>query len=171
MKRLWHHYLKWEEVNSPMWRRSPKNEHDLLLQVAIEFTGNSKKYGDAMLQVLVNWPISCEHNLTDQNQNRQAWIGHAACAITIECPEYIVREAWGQLTQIQRDEANEVADFAIAEFEEQHAAKNSVVYRQMEITGLSRWHTRRSTSAIGSLEPSPIIPCDLHRYHQKRQAA
>jgi hypothetical protein len=63
------------------------------------------------------WPIACEHNLTDDTQNRRAWIGHAACQMAINCPEYITRSAWGYLTREQQGKANAMADKAIARWE------------------------------------------------------
>lgn len=83
------------------------------LQKAIEFTGNPELYGSWMLQVADQWKHSCEHNLTKMDTNRKAWIGHAAVALAIQCPEDIVREAWGYLSQDQQDRANMKAQEAI----------------------------------------------------------
>lgn len=74
-----------------------------------------------MLRVLPAWPISCEHNLTDLAQNRRAWIGHAACCLELACSEDVTREAWGHLTQGQRDAANAKASEAIATWESARA--------------------------------------------------
>ena len=141
MTRIWHHYLKWEEVEAGMWRNCAKGEHDSFLQKAIEFTGNAELYGKWMLEVLNQWPISCEHNLTEVTQNRQAWIGHAAACIAINCPEYVVREAWGQLSQEQQDKANRKADLAIREFERRHEEKDCGVCSQMVFAWLREWNT------------------------------
>jgi hypothetical protein len=66
------------------------------------------------------WPASCEHNLTKPGDKR-AWIGHAAVAMAIKCPEDIVREAWGDLTDEQRERANAKASEAIAYWKSKHA--------------------------------------------------
>lgn len=87
------------------------------LQKAIEFTGNPELYGSWMLQVADQWKYSCEHNLTKMDTNRKAWIGHAAVALAIQCPEDIVREAWGYLSQDQQDRANMKAQEAIEYWE------------------------------------------------------
>lgn len=97
-----------------MWDRAEK---DGQLEAAIAFTGNAVLYGKAMMRVINEWPVSCEHNLTDLNQNRRAWIGHAAACLEIGCPEHVTRKAWGYLTQLQRDEANEQATQAILAWE------------------------------------------------------
>lgn len=89
------------------------SDHRAALQEAIEFTGNHKLYGRYMMRVVNEWPVSCENALTDRNLNRKAWIGHAACALAMRCPEDIVRKAWGFLTDGQRTLANKEAARAI----------------------------------------------------------
>lgn len=119
MKRIFHHCDKWEET--PMWKKVMDFEREALIPRAIEFTGNAKLYGEWMLKSLDIWPISCEQNLSHKSNNRQAWIGHAACYLATNCPEDVTRAAWWQLTQEQRDLANAQADIAIAEFERRYA--------------------------------------------------
>jgi len=106
-----------EEVTAGMWRSINGEVRKGYLKRAIEFTGDANLYGEWMLNVLTAWPNSCEHNLTADNMNRQAWIGHAACCLAIGCPEDITREAWHLLTQKQQDDANAAADAAIEKWE------------------------------------------------------
>lgn len=117
MKRIWHHYRDWEEIDAGMWTMVSGAERRKLLPKAIKFTGDANIYGAAMLRVLKEWPKSCEHNLTDLSQNRKAWIGHAAACLEIGCPESVTREAWGHLSDEQRDAANARAAAAILEWE------------------------------------------------------
>lgn len=108
MRRVYHHYKKWEDFKAGMYSRSLDEELDL--KKAIEFTGNHDAYGLAMKEVVEKWKFSCEHNLTNLNINRKAWLGHAACSFKMKLPEYIVRSAWGLLTEPQRILANAQAD-------------------------------------------------------------
>lgn len=128
IKKLWHHYLKWEDYQNGMYRTLSGEERAKLLTRALEFTGNANLYGDWMLEVVERWPISCEQNLSDVHMNRQAWIGHAACCMALGCPEDITREAWWMLTQEQRDEADAKAAFAIELWESIHGSQNSEVH-------------------------------------------
>lgn len=121
LNRIWHHYQDWEETHSNMW--GSVNDRQEYLDRAIEFTGDHKVYGAWMMKVIEEWPISCEHNLTDYSQNRRAWIGHAACALAFMCPEDIVRAAWGHLTEDQQMLANDQADKAIKEWEDRQWLK------------------------------------------------
>jgi len=115
---IWHPYWFWEETHFNMWGEVP-NRKDWL-QRAIEFTGNHELYGRWMLRVVQEWPFSCGHNLTKRGTNRKAWIGHAAVALAIQCPEDIVREAWSYLTPQQQALANMKAQQAIDKWEAQN---------------------------------------------------
>lgn len=111
MNEIWHPFWKWEEVSHNMWGDS--DERKELLVRAIEFTGDHELYGSWMMKVADEWKYSCEHHLTKLDTNRKAWIGHAAVAMAIQCPEDIVRQAWGFLTKQQQDLANMKAQEAI----------------------------------------------------------
>lgn len=116
MRQIYHPYTAWEDYKNGMYRIIPKHERELMLEKAISFTGNAELYGEWMLRVVEKWPISCEQFLTDPHINQKAWIGHAACCLAIECPEYITRKAWKSLSQKRQDEANEKASLAILEW-------------------------------------------------------
>lgn len=87
---------------------------------AVEFTGNHKLYGSFMVRVANEWRYSCENALTDYSLNRKAWIGHAACALALQIPESIIREAWGKLNYEQQLLANNEADRAIRSWEQSY---------------------------------------------------
>lgn len=120
LKRYYFPYWLWEEWYQGMWRNVFGEEREQLLKEAIIFTGNHKLYGKWMLKVIKQWVYSCIHNLSCVGMNRQAWIGHAACTLAINCPEDITRLAWHNLTQEQQDKANAQADYAIAKWEEKY---------------------------------------------------
>ena len=102
----------------------------LWLRRAIQFTSDHKLYGRYMLKVIEKWPVSCENALTDLTINRKAWIGHAAVALALRCPEYIVREAWGHLTNEQQLLANAKAERAIQIWEYNYLKSNGI-YQDM----------------------------------------
>lgn len=131
IKRVYHPVHLWEEIEANMW--GSVNNRKRFLKAAIDFTGDHKRYGRFMLRVVNEWPISCENALTDLSMNRRAWIGHAATALALGCPEDITREAWSFLTQTQQEQANAQADNAIKIWEEEYAkAKNIDLHRDME---------------------------------------
>jgi len=118
LKRIYHHYLDWEEIDFNMWGIIENRK--AMLNKAIKFTGDHKRYGRFMLRVVNEWKFSCENALTDYSINRRAWIGHAATALALGCPEDITREAWGYLTSEQQLLANKKADEAIRLWEVNH---------------------------------------------------
>lgn len=132
MKKIWHHYLKWEEYQAGMWNTITGEKRQELLNQAIEFTGNVDLYGSWMLRVITEWPISCEQHLSDVHMNRQAWIGHAACCLATGIPEDITRAAWANLSPETQTLANEKAQTAIQIWELNHAKQNSKIYQQVE---------------------------------------
>ena len=115
IERVYHPVCDWEEVKHGMY--DSVDNKKAWLKKAIAFTGDHILYGRFMMRVINEWPISCENALTDMSINRKAWIGHAAAALGIGCPEDIVREAWGLLTDEQRILANNQAQRAIDEWE------------------------------------------------------
>ena len=119
MKRIYHPYTDWEDYKLGMWRKETTENEKVLLDKAIDFTGDHEEYGYWMLQVIEKMPKACEHNLTDFTQNRKAWIGHAACCLAHKIPEYITRDAWGYLNKKQQDDANKQAEKAILKWEKQ----------------------------------------------------
>lgn len=124
LKRVYHPYHNWEEINFNMW--GSVKDRKKALASAIKFTGNHILYGEFMLKVVSRWPISCENALTDHSLNKRAWIGHAACALARRLPEDITRLAWGKLSDEQRFLANRQADFAILKWTETYIQNKEI---------------------------------------------
>ncbi len=133
LKRTYHSYVDWEDNKAGMWRSVHGEERIVFLEAAIEFTGDAELYGSWMLKVIESWPFACEHNLSCENMNRQAWIGHAACCMAINCPEEVTRLAWHHLTDKQRIEANAKADQAIEKWELKYKEEKKCQKIQLEL--------------------------------------
>ena len=118
-KRVYHDCRLWEEVPANMWGEATNPAQ--ALEDAIAFTGDHRLYGEHMLRVIREWPVSCENALTDYSLNRRAWVGHAAVALALNIPEDITRKAWGMLTDEQRLLANREAERAIQQWENSYA--------------------------------------------------
>jgi len=107
-----------------MW--AEVKDHRSMLEMAVKFTGDHILYGKWMMRVIEEWPVSCENALTDYSLNRRAWVGHAACAMAIGCPEDITRKAWGLLSDEQQFLANAEADRAIRTWEDAYGKSNGL---------------------------------------------
>lgn len=124
LKRVYHPVSEWEEVPANMWGEATDSK--FMLEQAIAFTADHKLYGSFMLRVVREWPVSAENALTDASLNQKAWVGHAACAMALSCPEDVTRKAWGYLTDEQRLLANKEAARAIQEWLECYGESKGV---------------------------------------------
>lgn len=120
MKRIFHHHDKWEEHKAGMWRTVHGSAREQFIQAAGDLMRAPQAFKSAMLKAVYEWKHSCEANLTSIAVNRQAWLGHAGCCIATGSPEECTRLGWHTLTATEQDEANRVADEAIAEWERNH---------------------------------------------------
>lgn len=68
--------------------------------------------------VFNNWVYSVEHNLSNTQKNRVAWLGQAACCYAFKSPDYITRQAWWKVKKENRDKADSIALEIIKEYEE-----------------------------------------------------
>jgi len=121
MKRVWYRYEEWEDYQAGMWRLLWKHEEAGFVKKAIEFTGDAELYGLFMMEVIKEWPVSCKYNFTCDHLNKHAWVGHAACCMATESPEYITRLAWRELTERQQIDANKQATIAIETWQKENS--------------------------------------------------
>jgi hypothetical protein len=108
-----------------------------MYQNAKELMTDHEKWGEYMMMVLDQFPVACEHNLTDTSSNLQAWIGQASCYLALGCPEYMTKQIWATLTEEEQSLANAEADKAIFKWIGEYEAKNTKLHSQMGIAGLS----------------------------------
>lgn len=126
--RVYHPIHNWEEIVHNMWGEATNPQQ--ALEQAIAFTSDHEKYGSYMLRVVREWPISTENALTDGSINQRAWVGHAACALALNCPEDITRKAWGYLTDEQQLLANNQASRAIQLWRDNYS-KSKRIHREV----------------------------------------
>ena len=123
MKREYYPYWQWEEYQFGMWNEIAINKREAMFQSTVEFMKQTNKFGNYMLQVVDQWPISCAQNLSNSGMNRRAWIGQAACCLAFGCPEHLVRQAWNVITEEHQKAANTEADIAIMYWEENYSKR------------------------------------------------
>jgi hypothetical protein len=120
-RRIYYHYRDLEEHAHGMWRRTPSEEHGAYIESAAGLMADPQAFLDAMRRASIEWPKSMEAAMSTSSLNQRAYMGHAGCCIALGCPEDLTRLAWHTLTQEQQDEANRMADIAIAEYGERRA--------------------------------------------------
>lgn len=117
-------YWEWEDWINGMWRKIPQEQESEWLNKCIEFTGDWIKYGSAMEEVVKQWPRTMINSLTSPSTNKRAFVGHCAVQYKIQCPEHITRMAWKELTEKQRNDADEIAQIVIDDWIEKYAQQN-----------------------------------------------
>lgn len=120
MRQIFHPYTLWECLDAGMYKNVPASKQQYLIEKAKMILSDPDYCFEAMRKVVHSWPKSCEHNLTNRDQNRRAWLGQAACCIESGVPEHLTKIAWGAMNDLQRLQANETADQVIHLWEIQH---------------------------------------------------
>lgn len=120
MKRIYRPHDEWEEFAAGMWRVVHGDNAQKYIHAAADLMRCPDEFKLAMLRAIQDWPVSCQVNLTAKGMNRQAWLGHAGCCVAVSSPENCTRLGWHTLSLREQDEANRVADEAIAIWEAQH---------------------------------------------------
>ncbi len=137
----WVPYGEWEDFKNGMWRKLPTSLEPEMIDLAIEFTGKWVDYGNAMGEVIIEWPKTMINSLSNSSINRRAFLGHCACQFKHNIPEYITRIAWRELTDQQRFDADKIAEIHIKNWLKNYEVKNRKVHKGMGEQMLLQWPT------------------------------
>lgn len=116
IERVYHHYERLEEFRCGMWAIVRGEQRLANAKRAANLMRDSGEFYAAMKRAANEWPISCEHNLTAEDTNRLAWLGHAGCLLGAGSPEENTRLGWHQLLAPEQDEANRIAQIVLDEW-------------------------------------------------------
>lgn len=120
MKRIYHHYEKWEDWQNGMFENHDPLHQDKLIWDAKGLLINTTRLLSAMETVITHWTFSAEENMSHRGRNRQAWLGQSACCLVCGTPEHLTKIAWNMLDEFQKSEANKIADIVIKNWDEKH---------------------------------------------------
>ncbi|MFN8738720.1 MAG: hypothetical protein ACK5YR_02260 [Pirellula sp.] len=120
IERVYHSYEKWEDYKWGMYEKTCWMDEEQMTNECQNLLSCPEWLEEAMMFVATDWVFSAEHNLSNVNRNRQAWLGQVACNMTHGAPEYLTKIAWNRLTLEQQEKANKVADSVIKYWEELH---------------------------------------------------
>ena len=114
-KQFFCHYELWEDFINGMYNTSA-NDEVFLTSKCKELLSDQELFFDTLKNVTKDWPSATKVNLTNNQQNKRAWLGAAACSYKYNAPEYITRLAWNKLTKIEQMKANLIAMKIINKF-------------------------------------------------------
>lgn len=123
MKQYFTHYENWEDFKAGMYRVTYELNKDVKVINAIGLLKNSMEFYETMKEMLKKWEIAARVNLTNNQQNKRAWLGAAACCFKHNTPEYLTRVAWNLLNKEHQDLANQAAERIILEYQNNQRAK------------------------------------------------
>lgn len=109
MKRVYFAHTELEECRDGMWSVVGGKAKQAFSAAAADLMRNDAAFESAMLRAFEEWPNSCQHNLTAEDTNRLAWLGHAGCFLATGSPEENTRHGWHTLTPSEQDAANATA--------------------------------------------------------------
>jgi hypothetical protein len=111
MERIYHTWDKWECYPAGFYETKPPQkdmEIDECKQAYADFLRDSERFRHAGLQVLLEWPNSCEHYLTNERMNRIAWVGQSAMCWETGISKYFCG-GYFLLSKVEQQEADEIA--------------------------------------------------------------
>jgi len=88
MKRIYHRWEKWECYKAGFFDENPPKgmtAEDCQKNYA-EFLKDINLFKKSAYRVIEEWPNSTEHNLTNPNMNRIAWVGQSSVCIHLGIP-------------------------------------------------------------------------------------
>lgn len=116
IERVYHHYEALEEYQCGMWRIVRGDQRMVNARNAAAVMQDTPRFLAAMRRATTEWPKSCEHNLTAEDTNRLAWLGHAGNLLAVNSPEENTRIGWHLLNAREQDEANRAARVVLDEW-------------------------------------------------------
>lgn len=117
MKRIYHHFEKWEDWTFGFYNNCSGSEKKVKIEKVLEMFNSESLTTENMNRVISEWKYSCEHNLTNEAMNKIAYVGQAACCIYAEIPSGITMEAWSLLGSDVQNRADKIATSVISKWE------------------------------------------------------
>ena len=118
MKRIYHTWDEWECYPAGFYENRPKDRSltpDECKAIYRDLLADIPRFRDALSRVLLEWPMSCEHYLSNERMNRIAWLGQASLCIAEGIPSTF-RGGYALLTQEQQLAADLAALDALNEW-------------------------------------------------------
>jgi ParB-like chromosome segregation protein Spo0J len=107
--RVFHTFDKWECVKAGFYATTKDGwSREQCEQAYFDLLTDSGQFESAARSVTKDWPMSCEHYLTNSAMNRLAWIGQASVCLKYGVPSQFA-SGWNLLSEDQKKTANAVA--------------------------------------------------------------
>lgn len=125
IKQVFHNHDLWEDYKAGFYGYD-FDDYELKHELSKDLLGSAEHFKEVALQMIEKWPYACEHNLTDPSVNKIAYIGQASCCFNHGAPSELVKKAWWEIPEKNRNEADNVAREVLNIWKEKHIAKGSL---------------------------------------------
>jgi hypothetical protein len=139
VKRIWHPWTSWECIPAGMYDSPAGRSPEIAKQAYANFLGDTPRFEAALERVITEWPISCEHFLSNEGINRIAWLGQASMCIATGVPACF-RGGFKLLHPHEQRIANAAAEKWLRIWlrrQSSHERQGASVHRDMETAWLS----------------------------------
>jgi len=107
--RVFHTFDKWECVKHGFYASTKDGwSRERCEQAYLDLLSDPVEFDSVARKVVSEWPMSCEHYLTNSAMNRIAWLGQASVCYKYGVPSQF-SSGWNLLSKDQQDKANAVA--------------------------------------------------------------
>lgn len=107
MAQYFAHYHFWEDFKNGIFDSRVQEKY---IKKAMYILSTPTIFKETIQHMFKEWHISCKVNLTNNDINKRAWVGAAACSYGMDCTEKETRIAWNRLNDKQRIKANSIAE-------------------------------------------------------------
>ena len=137
MEQIYKPYWEWECYKNGMYR----DDTDSDIKKAVQFMKQTNLFSEAMRKVIKEWPNTMINHLSNENINKNAFVGQCACCYWIGVPEKATKKAWWILSEEKRRLANKEAYRHITNWIKEHETKNNKLHKDMGNQMLFEWDT------------------------------
>lgn len=116
MQRKYHRYENWECWKEGFFFNISDKKKTELSQTVYDFFCDLSLVEEYMNKVIDKWPYSCEHNLSNDQMNRIAWLGQAAACLFCSANKHITMSVWNTLPLEIRKQADNIAQSVIDKY-------------------------------------------------------
>jgi hypothetical protein len=120
-KQIFHPWHLWEDHKHGFYDNISGRDKKEMIEKVISMFSSPELTETYMRKIINEWQYSCEHNLTNMNMNRVAYLGQAACCVFAGVPCSVTMEAWNKVDKDKRDIADSIATKLIKEWEVKNA--------------------------------------------------
>lgn len=108
IKRVYHPFNKWEDYKHGFYGGMdyPK---DNTLALYASLLKDLAKFETTLITIINEWHYSCEHNLSNENMNRIAYLGQASCALAYNVPHNVSMGGYNLLSLEEQKAADAMA--------------------------------------------------------------